>query len=282
MTSRPLKFSVNLFGNGSVAEMAEEGRRAEAAGFDVVMLPDHLGSTAPLVPLVAIAQAAPKLQVSNLVIDAAFYRPALLARDLASVDSATDGRLIIALGAGYVEAEFIAAGLPFPGPGARVKILTEHVTEIRRLLSDPGHIPPPMQTPPPIMVAGMGDKLLTMAAAHADIISIASLGSEADLAERVAFVKSRAGQRINDIELAFGFFQVSLDDHTDLSLIRLLDAETPDAEVRQWTTVLHGSVEQAAERIHHLRDELGISYFHLNKTPSTSWETLERLIAAVK
>jgi len=121
-----------------------------------------------------------------------------------------------------------------------------------------------------------------MAAAHADIISIASLGSEADLAERVAFVKSHAGQRINNIELAFGFFQVSLDDHTDLSLIRLLDAETPDAEVRQWTTVLHGSVEQAAERIHHLRDELGISYFHLNKTPSTSWETLERLIAAVK
>ena len=168
MTSRAPKFSVNLFGDGSVPEMVEEGRRAEAAGFDVVTLPDHLGSTAPLVPLVAIAQAAPKLQVSNLVIDAAFYRPALLARDLASVDSATGGRLIIALGTGYVEAEFIAAGLPFPSPGARVKILTEHVTEIRRLLSDPGHIPPPMQTPPPIMVAGIGDKLLTTSNVAAD------------------------------------------------------------------------------------------------------------------
>src|SRR5246127_4338112 len=164
MTSRPLKFSVNLFGNGSVAEMAEEGRRAEAAGFDVVMPPDHLGSTAPLLPLVAIAQAAPKLQVSNLVIDAAFYRPALLARDLASVDSATGGRLIIALGAGYVDGEFLAPGPPFPCPGARVKILPEHVAETRGLLPAPGHTPPPMQTPPPIMVAGIGDKLSTMAA----------------------------------------------------------------------------------------------------------------------
>jgi probable F420-dependent oxidoreductase len=285
MSTRPLTFSVNLLGPehyGPVSEIVEQARQAEAAGIDVVMLPDHLGFASPLATLVAIAHAAPTVRVSNLVINAAFHRPAILARDLASVDSATGGRLIIALGTGYIEQEFVAAGLPFPSPGARVKLLGEHVTEIRNRLSDPGHTPPPTQTPPPIMVAGVGDKLLTMAAQHADIVSIASMGPEADLAERVAFVKDKAGDRIDDLELAFGFFQVSLDDHADLSLMRLLDTETPDDDIRQWSTVLHQSIEEAAERIHRLHEQLGISYFHLNKTPATSWDTMAKLISAVK
>src|ERR1700721_708562 len=143
-------------GQGPVAEMAEQARRAESIGFQVILLPDHLGFTAPLVPLVAIAQAAPTVQVSNLVLNAAFYSPALLARDLASVDSATGGRLIVSLGTGYVEQEFAAAGLPFPSPGERVRRLTKQATEIRRLLSDPGHVPPSVQTPPPIRAPGAG------------------------------------------------------------------------------------------------------------------------------
>src|ERR1700751_2358161 len=281
MTAKPIKFGLTLFGQNPVPEMADEARHAESIGFDVILLPDHLGFTAPLVPLVAIAEAAPTVKVSNLVINASFYRPALLARDLAAVDSATGGRLIISLGTGYVEQEFDAAGLPFPSPGQRVRILTEHVTEIRRLLSDPGHMPPPVQTPPPIMVAGAGNKLLTMAAQHADIVAIASMGTDADLAERVDFVKARAGDRFDDIELSFGFFQVSMDDPSDVSLLRLLEPEVPEAELRKFTTLLDLPVFAAAERIHQLHEELGISYFTLNKGVRTSWETLEKLIAAV-
>jgi probable F420-dependent oxidoreductase len=262
--------------------MVEQARRAESIGFEVILLPDHLGFTAPLVPLVAIAQAAPSVQVSNLVLNAAFYRPALLARDLASVDSATGGRLIVSLGTGYVEDEFVAAGLAFPSPGERVKRLTEQVTEIRRLLSDPGHIPPPVQTPPPIMVGGGGDKLLTMAAHQADIVAIASTGTEADLAERVAFVKAQAGERSDDIELSFGFFQVSMDDPSDLSILRMVAPDASESEMRQWTTLLDGTVDEAAQRIHRLHNDLGISYFTVNATPGTSWDTLEKLVAAVR
>jgi alkanesulfonate monooxygenase SsuD/methylene tetrahydromethanopterin reductase-like flavin-dependent oxidoreductase (luciferase family) len=198
------------------------------------------------------------------------------------VDSATGGRLIIGLGAGYVEDEFVAAGLPFPSPGERVKLLTEHVTEIRRLLSDPGNIPPSVQTPPPTMVAGMGNKLLTMAAQQADIVAIASMGTEADVAERVAFVKAQAGARSDDIELAFSFFQVSMDDPSDLSLLKLLAPDADESEMRQWTTLLDGTVDKAAERIHRLHNDLGISYFTVNATPGTSWDTLEKLVAAVR
>ncbi len=282
MTTRPIKLGLALLGQGHVSEMVEQARRAESIGFEVILLPDHLGFTAPLAPLVAIARAAPTVQVSNLVLNAAFYRPALLARDLASVDSATGGRLIIGLGTGYVEDEFVAAGLPFPSPGERVKLLTEHVTEIRRLLSDPGHIPPSVQTPPPIMVAGMGNKLLTMAAQQADIVAIASMGTEADVAERVAFVKAQAGGRSDDIELAFSFFQVSMDDPGDLSLLKLLAPDAHESEMRRWATLLDGTVDEAAERIHRLHNDLGISYFTVNATPGTSWDTLEELVNAVR
>ncbi len=282
MTSRPLKLGLTLLGRNTVPEMVEEARKAEAVGFDVILLPDHLGFTAPLVPLVAIAESAPSVQVSNLVLNSSFYRPALLARDLASLDSATGGRLIISLGTGYVEEEFDAAGIPFPSPGARVKLVAEHISEIRRLLSDPAHIPPPVQTPPPIMVAARGNKMLTLAAQQADIVAIACMGTEAELAERVEFVKEKAGDRFEDIELQFGFFQVSMDDPSDLSLIRMLEPDAPEEKVRKLATVLDRPVAEAVERIQRLNEELGISYFSFNKTPGTSWETFEKLVAALR
>lgn len=57
MTQRPLKLGLALQGINAVPDMVEEARQAEAIGFDVVLLPDHLGFTAPLVPLVVIAEA---------------------------------------------------------------------------------------------------------------------------------------------------------------------------------------------------------------------------------
>ena len=121
MVSRPIRLGVAFAGHCPVAQLVVEARRGELIGFDVVSLVDHLGCTAPLPPLVAIVPAAPSGRVGNLVINASFYLPALLARDLASVDSATGGRLEIGLGAGHVEEEFVAAGLPFPKSGARSK-----------------------------------------------------------------------------------------------------------------------------------------------------------------
>lgn len=282
MTDRPLKLGLALLGLNSVPDMAQDARRAGDLGFDVVLLGDHLGMSSPLVPLPTLAAAAPDIQVSNMVLNVAFYRPALLARDLAAVDSATGGRLIIGLGAGYIEAEFTAAGIPFPSAGARVKLLTEHVTEIRRLLSDPAHIPAPVQSPPPIMIAGAGDKLLTMAAQHADIIGLGVMGTEADLAERVDFVKHAAGQRIDDIELQYGFFQLSIDDPSDLSILHMIAPEAPETELRKLSTLIDVPVEAAVERIHRLHDQLGISYFTFNKTPGTSWDTFGKLVKALR
>jgi probable F420-dependent oxidoreductase len=281
VTSRPLRFGLALLGQGPVSQMTE-ARRAEQIGFDVVLLPDHLGMTAPLPPLIPIAEAAPSLRVGNMVLNASFYRPALLARDLASVDAATGGRLEIGLGAGYVEEELHAAGLPFPRAGARVDLVTEHAVEIRRLLSSPDYIPAPAQTPPPIMIAGIGDRMLTAAAQHADIVAFAGMvGTRDRLAERVTFLKDKAGDRLADIELTLSFM-VTIGDPTDLSLLQRLAPGVPDDELRKVVTYLPGPVDEAADRIRSLHEEFGITYFTFGHTQTVKWETLEKLLAALR
>jgi probable F420-dependent oxidoreductase len=277
-----MRLGLTLPGKGPVSELVSQARRAEQLGFDVVLLVDHLGFAAPLPPLVAMAAAAPTLRVSNMVLNAAFYRPALLARDLASVDSATGGRLEIGLGAGYVEAEFIAAGLPFPKPSERIKLVEEHVIQIRSQLSDPSGTPPSIQKPPPIMIAGMGDKMLAMAAQHADIVAVGGLGREADVAERAAYIVKQAGDRANDIELAFSFFQVSLDDPSDLSVLYQVAPTAIETDLRNAATLLDGTVSAAVDRVQRLRDDAKFSYFTFNKTESTSWDTFEKLISSLK
>src|SRR5271169_1942993 len=154
MTAHSTRFGLNLVFQTSLAQTVEEAKRAADVGFDVVLVPDHLGYQAPFPTLVAIADAVPSIRIGNLVINSALYRPALLARDLATVDAASGGRLDVALGTGYVEEDFTGSGLPFPTGRQRVDLLTEHVLTIRELLSSPDYIPAPVQSPPPIMVAG--------------------------------------------------------------------------------------------------------------------------------
>ena len=123
------------------------------------------------------------MRLGTYVLNAGFYKPALLARDAAEVDPLSDGRLDFGLGAGYVREEFEAAELPYPTARQRVDYL-EHVTTYMKK-----HLPTV-----PILIAGNGNRLLTVAAQHADIIGLtgASSGDAADpLAERVEFVRER-------------------------------------------------------------------------------------------
>lgn len=282
MTSRPIRLGMSFGEQNSVAKLAVQASRAEQIGFDAVLAIDHLGIGAPLPSLVAMAAAAPSIRVGTHVINASFHRPALLARELATVDSATGGRFDIGLGAGYAEEEFAAAGLPFSSHTVRLELLLDHISEIRTRLSDSSYTPRAVQKPPPILVGGMGEKLLSAAAKHADIVAIATLGDETRLVEQVAVVTSQAGPRLDDIEIAVGFFQVSLDDSEDLSVLRQMMPTASEKDLRRMVCLLDGSVPEAAERVRHFHDDLGISYFTFHKTPATSWRTYEKLVDALR
>ena len=183
MATQGFRFAVGIHSAKSGAELRDKAKRLEDIGFDVLHLPDHLGAPAPFPVLTAIAAATSTVRLGTYVLNAGFYKPALLARDAGELDKLSDGRLDLGLGAGYVREEFEAAELPYPTARQRVDYL-EHVTTYLKK-----HLPSV-----PILIAGNGNRLLTIAAQHADIIGLtgASNADVADpLAERIDFVRDR-------------------------------------------------------------------------------------------
>ncbi|MCP2257059.1 putative F420-dependent oxidoreductase, MSMEG_2516 family [Streptoalloteichus tenebrarius] len=271
MTTRPFRFGVTFFTGVSRADWQASARRAEDLGYDVVLAPDHLGMSSPFALLAAAAQVTSRVRLGTFVLNAGFHRPALLARDVASLDQLLEGRLELGLGAGYAAHEYEAAGLPFPRAGERVDHLARTVAELRRLLADEGHQPTPVQRPtPPILVAGQGDRLLRVAARQADIVGIAGAlprdehdTGHAALADKIAAVRAAAGPRWADLELNL-LVQAVLPDsepHPDLSFLRGFAPGLSDERILALPGVLRGSPASMADTLREYRETYGLSYF---------------------
>src|SRR3954471_19994428 len=110
---RPFRFAVNLTAAATDEDWRAKCRQAEELGYDVILVPDHLGKVAPFPALVAAAQVTERPRLGTFVLNAGFWNPTLLAREVATVDALTGGRLELGLGTGYVQAEHDQAGLPF-------------------------------------------------------------------------------------------------------------------------------------------------------------------------
>lgn len=223
---RDFRFSFNIFGITSREAFVAECREAEEYGYDTVFAADHLGLPAPFPLLVAAAEATRRLRVGTLVLNAAFWNAALLAREVATTDILTDGRLELGLGSGHMKWEFDEAGIGWQGPTGRAAALERMIGELERYFSTelpkprPGRsAPQPVQRTgfggygPPLLVGGTGDSVLRIAARHAQIVGLAGayqvqgqppgtfrLGTAAEADERSAFARSCAGDRAGDLE----------------------------------------------------------------------------------
>jgi hypothetical protein len=107
-------------------------------------------------------------------------------------------------------------------------------------------------------------------------------GTAGEMAEQVAVVRRSTETPVERVEIAFNFLQVSIDDPTDLSVVRQLLPDAPEAELRRLATVLDGSIVSAVNRIRHFYQELGISFLTFHMSDATAWNTLEAIAAAVK
>jgi len=164
---RSFRFGVNLLTSAPADEWRAKCRRAEELGYDVILVPDHLGMPAPFPALVAAAEATERPRLGTFVLNTGFWNPALLAREVATTDALTDGRLELGLGTGYVQAEHDTAELPFGSPGERVDHLLRTIEELDRLLGSPEHQPRPVQKPRvPLLIGGNGKRLLELTAEH--------------------------------------------------------------------------------------------------------------------
>lgn len=278
--TKNVRFGINLMGTGDGATFLSQVRAVADIGADVVLVPDHLGLIGPAPALAAAAAAAPELRVGTFVLNAPFYRPALLARDLATVDQLSQGRLEIGLGAGYVEDEFVAAGIPFERPGRRIDHLAATLAHLRTAAVGDDHVPAFVQTPPPLMVAGVGDRVLTLAAESADIVALSNLPDDDVAAERIDFIRRAAGSRFGDLELNVIIFDIAVGRAPTLPPTGGLD--TSEEAARRSVNTLSGSVEDIVERITFLREELGVSYFTFIEPDETQLGFLREIIAAVR
>ena len=206
-------------------ELAAITRAAEETGFDSLWVGDHLlyrgdgrserGPWDCWTVLAALAAVTSRVELGPLVACTAFREPALLARTAAAVDEVSGGRLRVALGAGWNQAEFEAFGLPFD---RRIARFEEAVEIIRRLLggervtydgtfntvTDAVLLPPPARTPP-LMVGGEGPRLLAATLPHVDWWNtwFEQFGNRADgfakLNARIDEACERAGRDPGDV-----------------------------------------------------------------------------------
>src|SRR5437660_3595801 len=192
---RPFRFGINVRTAASGVEWVDKARKVEALGYAVLLVPDHLADLlAPFPALAAAAAATTRLRVGTAVLNNDFRHPALLAREAATLDVLSDGRVELGLGAGHMQSEYEQAGLAFDPGATRVARLAEAVAIVTRLLEgEPvtfagrhyrvtNHTihPRPVQRPrPPVFIGGSAPRLLRVAAQHADIVGFTGIAFRA-------------------------------------------------------------------------------------------------------
>lgn len=257
---KDFRFGIGVRSVKSAQKLRDTVRRFEDLGFDVLHVPDHLGRfgvPAPFPTMAAAAEYSKTMRVGTFVINAAFYKPALLARDAIAVDILSEGRLDLGLGTGYVREEFEAAELPYPSAGERV----DHLRHTTKYLKENA---PSI----PILIAGNGDRVLRIAAQHADIIGLTGGGvpdhpGHDPLAERIEFVRDAAGERFDDLELNIAITGVPTDSSgiPDLALTRGYAPDATEEQLLALPTVLTGTPRDIADTLRDRRDNYGITYF---------------------
>lgn len=263
--TRPFRFGVNLVETADLGPWRAKCRRGEELGYDVLLVPDHLGMPAPFPALVAAAAATERPQVGTFVLNAGFWNPVLLAREVATTAALTGGRLELGLGAGYVQAEHDEAGLPFETPRARVDQLRRTVEELIRRQEE--HVP--------LLIGGNGERMLRLTAEHADIAGFAGAhlaqGSAEgrirpltadELDDKVARYAEFAAGRKEAAERNLLIQQVIVTDDPEGAVQPLLE-RVPGVTAEQVLAlpiVLAGSVGEIAAKVRGLRERSGITY----------------------
>lgn len=288
--SHPFRFGVTGGTLTDPHDVVSLGQRAEELGYSTVALPDHLDEQCgPLVTLTAVAAATTLINVATLVLANDFRNPTILAKELATLDRFSGGRLEWGIGAGWKTTDYDKTGIGHDRPGVRIARLAESIEVMKRCFGpdpfshDGAHyrvheldgMPKPDRRPHPLlMVAGGGPKVLTLAAQQADIVGInlslaagvidasaGSTGAPASTDTKLAAVRAAAGTRFEQLELQTRVHMVLPTDDRDGLIDSMASGFglTP-AQAREMPHVLVGTVDEMCDDIRRWRDRWSISY----------------------
>jgi len=229
LIDRRFRFGVLASRAETAGEWRDLARKVEDLGYSTLLIADHFGrQLAPLPALVAAAGATSRLRLGTFVLDNDFRHPAATAKEAATVDVLTGGRLELGIGAGWNRSDYTKTGLSFEPAGTRVGKLEEAV-QIIKVLFEGGEVdfdgryyqleglegmPQPVQRPrPPMMIGAAGRRMLTLAAREADILNfpdrpsvgVSTAGNPGlglTMPEQMAIVRQHAGPRYAALELS--------------------------------------------------------------------------------
>ena len=300
---KAFRFGLHVLAPSGRDEWVTVARQAEELGFSVLSVADHLvdGCISPFAALGVAAEATSTLRVGTLVLNNDLRHPAVVAREVLALDSLSNGRVELGLGAGHGFPEYESAGIRFDDAVTRVARLAEAVEMLDGLLrgsdvtfsgthyqlTEHRAWPPATQRPrPPILVGGNGRGLLQMAAARADTVGLSGTGrTKADgltheptgfppkaVDERIALVRTAAAGR--DVELQALVQRVILTDDPRGAAERLRKL-MPELSVEDILTTPYlwiGTVESICDHVLAAKERWGFSYFtvfHHSLEPAT-------------
>lgn len=287
---KPFRFGIQASSQPDKASWVNLAQRTEANGFDVLTMPDHFtDQLAPIPALMTAADSTTTLRVGALVWDNDYKHPVVLAKELATIDVLSGGRLELGLGAGWMISDYEKSGIIYDRPGVRIDRFIEGLDVIRGCMAAESFsysgehytitnyngLPKPIQAPcPPILIGGGGKRVLTYAAQHADIVGvnatltagavgpdvIATMSAVA-VDDKVAIVRTAVGSRINDIEMNIRAFMVNVTDDASGAINRLASAmHVDDSMIAETPFALIGPPSKLIEDLLARRERWGFSY----------------------
>jgi probable F420-dependent oxidoreductase len=303
---RKFRFAAQLRLAGSGKEWADSARKVEDLGYSTLTMPDHFDEQlAPVPALMAAADATSSLRIGTLVFDNDYKHPLVLAKECATLDLMSDGRLEIGFGAGWMRTDYEQSGIAYDPPKVRVDRFEEALRVLKGLFGDGpfSHAgehytitehdgsPKPLQRPhPPIVIGGGGRRVLSIAAREADVVSVnpdlraGTGGAEtapnitpASTTRKLEWIRDAAGDRFDDLELnaLIGFAHVT-DDPMPIAEAMAPSFGIEPAEALEVPVVLLGTVDAMVDELQRRREEWGFSYIGFD---GGSWEAMAPVVA---
>jgi len=286
----PFRFGIQCRGPADPSGWRSLARKVEDLGYATLTIADHFDDAlAPIPALMAAADATTSLRVGTMVLANDYRHPVVVAKEAATLDVLTGGRFELGLGAGWMAADYAAAGMPLEPPGRRINRLEESLTIIAGLLGEgPVHhsgtyyriddlvgLPRPVTAGgPKIVIGGGGRRVLRLAARRADVVALnVNLGAGVMDASafpdgtpeatdrKVGWVRDAAAARMDEIELQVRVHLAMVTADRAGALEELAPAfnlTPPQAAATPHAMV--GTVEQIADQLVQQRERWGISY----------------------
>lgn len=305
----PFRFGVQLSRTGSGTAWRDSARRIEGLGYSTLFVPDHLDDqVGPLVALTVAAEATSSLRVGSLVFGNDYRHPVVLAKEVATLDLFSEGRVEFGLGAGWLTSDYEQSGIESDPAGARISRMAESLDIMKSLWSTgtatgdgryyrvTGAVgaPEPVQRPhPPIIIGGGGRRVLGIAAREADIVGVnpslaaGRVGTEVlgtTTAEyyhqRIEWIREAAGPRFGALELQVLTFMVRIvpDRRQVVAQLASSLSVTPE-QVEGSPMALIGTTDQIVELLRERRQTFGFSYVVVHEAEIESFAPVVAALA---